>query len=492
MRYQERIYIQTDVSAVRNKDILNVNMSSDMCIFEQPSFTVSGASKIDCGVTSGTSYVISSATTIPLEFIFTGNTDSFSANSANFRFEVYKYNYDINSFVIPPVFRSETFQYSAFSGTNEIEYSLPITNLNLDGEYLVKGYFQYGTCTEFLNKLGKRFDSSINQTGSQYGMYNDKFDYYFIAVKESEKPELQQNQSNSPTPYALYQQVILPTQLPNPNFGDDDTDTEFLDEYSSTLLITNSYQGDPVVTMNGLVLAKDYDYSLSGNLVTLSGSVVSDDIFTVIYVTTDTYPLTSDVINVDSPIVSGVTDSEGNNSIYFNTTTGKYEAYMSVTPLEFNSVILMLNGVTLANGIDFYQSTTNPKRIILEGIILEGDLITIVYFPQAGTINGLLNNSPLISWTIQDGPTDLGGYFSLEVSYSNLFDTFYYSGTTPYVLGQTLYYDSFNLTGPVGTKLWYRVKNAKRFVTFCGDIVESVVYSDVIPMQIQNNSINSY
>ena len=489
MRHQEKIYIQTDIGAIRNKDILNVNMSSDMCIFEQPSFNLSGASKIDCGTITGTTYVISSATTIPLEFIFTGNTDSFSANSTNFRFEVYNYNYDINSFIIPPVFKSENFQYSAFSGTNEIHYELPITSLNLDGEYLVKGYYQYNSCTGFLNKLGKVFDTSINQIGGEYGMYNDKFDYYFIAVNTSEVPELQQNQSNSPIANALYQQIILPIALPNP---DETSEIEFLDEYSSTLLITNSYQGDPVITMNGLVLAEGYDYSLSGNLVTLSGSVVSDDIFTVIYTTASGYQLNSDTIDIALPIVSGITGSEGDNSAYFNSSTGKYEIYTSVIPLEFNSVIVMLNGVTLANGIDFYQSTTNPKRIILQGTIIVDDLITIVYFPQAGTINGLINSRPFITWTIQNGPSNLGGYFSLEVSTSNLFDTFYYSGTTPYVLGQTLYSDSFNVSGVLGTKLWYRVKNNKSYVTFCGDIVESIVYSDVIPMIIQNNDVNSY
>jgi hypothetical protein len=41
MRYQERIYIQNNNDAVRNKDILSFNMSSDMSIFEGPLFNVS-------------------------------------------------------------------------------------------------------------------------------------------------------------------------------------------------------------------------------------------------------------------------------------------------------------------------------------------------------------------------------------------------------------------------------------------------------------------
>ena len=57
MRYQERIYIQNENKAIRNKNILNVNTSSDICVFETPILTMSGASKLDCstGSTSGTS-----------------------------------------------------------------------------------------------------------------------------------------------------------------------------------------------------------------------------------------------------------------------------------------------------------------------------------------------------------------------------------------------------------------------------------------------------
>jgi hypothetical protein len=69
MRYQERIYIQNNNDAVRNK-VLSFNMSSDMSIFEGPLFNVSGASKIDCtGITS--SYVHSYKTYLPLTFVFT-------------------------------------------------------------------------------------------------------------------------------------------------------------------------------------------------------------------------------------------------------------------------------------------------------------------------------------------------------------------------------------------------------------------------------------
>ena len=152
MRYQEPIYIQNDNSAVRNKDILNVNMSSDMCVFGAPLFTMSGASKIDCTGATGTTYVVSTATTIPLTFYFTGNTDSFTANSATFKYEIYKYNGNSNTFALPAVFKSTTFDYSGFTSPNVLSENVSITNLGLDGEYLIKGYYQFSACTNFLGQ----------------------------------------------------------------------------------------------------------------------------------------------------------------------------------------------------------------------------------------------------------------------------------------------------------------------------------------------------
>jgi hypothetical protein len=55
----------------------------------------------------------------------------------------------------------------------------------------------------------------------------------------------------------------------------------------------------------------------------------------------------------------------------------------------------MLNGVTLANGGDYYQSISNPKRIILEGDLLIEDIITIVYYPTT-TVIGLITSNPIV------------------------------------------------------------------------------------------------
>jgi hypothetical protein len=152
----------------------------------------------------------------------------------------------------------------------------------------------------------------------------------------------------------------------------------------------------------------------------------------------------------------------------------------------------MLNGATLANGIDYYQSTSDPKRIILEGDLQPDDIITMVYYAQTNVINGLVTNTPTVAWVINEAPQLVNGSFSLEVSTGSTFVDFYYTGNTPYSIQQTQYSDTFIASGNVGTTLYYRVKNNKNYVTLCGDVIDSTAYSETIPLVIQTNAINSY
>lgn len=474
MRHQEYIYIQNENGAVRNKDILNVNMSSDICIFESPLFNLSGASKIDCTGTTGTSYVVSTATTIPLTFQFTGNTDTFTGKSATFKYEIYKYTKTSNSFVTPPVYQSDIIIYSAISATSSTLQNISIESLGLDGDYLVKGYYMYPACTEFMNKIGKTIDTLTYRGGSMYNLYDPKLDYYFIALKEAETPFLNNNGSNTIPANQLFQQIILPKNGEN------------------TIFITSTYSGFFVLTLNGLVLSPGIDYTYSGNVVTLSSSTVFDDIITVIYTTAGGNNLVGDNIVVNSPVESGTTNNQGSNKVYFNTTTGKYELYTSVSPAINGDILVMLNGATLANGIDYYKSVSNDKRIILEGNIILDDVITIVYFPQTNVVNNLYTNKPVVSWSIKTPPQLDNGFFNLEISNNIEFTSYYYTGETKYVTGQSVYTDTFTASGEAGTKLYYRIKNTKNYETLCGDIITTIAYSDILPITIATNKINSY
>lgn len=425
-----------------------------------------------CTVSTGEYYIIDSATTIPVTFSFTGDLSSFTATNATFNFEVYKYNNFNSGFTLPSLYVSSGITYSAISGTSSYTENVPVSKLKLDGQYLIKGYYQYNPLTDYASRLNKTITTStfLNQAN----LYDKNLDYSFTAFESAKSPTFLINASQNLPSNKLFQQVILPKSGEN------------------VITITQQYSGFFVLTLNGLVLAPNYDYTYTGNVITLSSSTVDGDIITVSYTTQGLSTLAGDNLYINTSIVSGATNNEGANLVYFNTSTNKYEIYTSVAPTQGSSIIVMLNGATLANNIDYYQSTTKPRRIILEGNLMVGDMLTIVYFPSTNVSNGIITNNPNISWSIPTAPQLNNGYFSLQVSTASTFNTFYYSGLTNYVVGSSIYNDSFIASGTVGTKLYYRVKNVKNFVTTCNKTITSEAYSDTITVTIQSNAINSY
>ena len=509
MRYQERIYPQTNVSALRNRDINIFNMSTDICVFNAPSYYISGATILDCTVLSATSvsgysYVITGETeTIPLGFVFTANTDSLNTANTSFNFRVFKYQENSGTFSAIPKYTSNDIYYSALTNSATTQL-IPSSGLTLDGEYIIKGYYKFPECTYYMNKLGKTIDTYNFFSGNEYGIYNKNFDFYFAAINVAATPEFAYNASNT-LGSGILNQVYLPinyyTILPDINqLGQDVTEEEFLeaadmlgdDNYtiiSLPTLIDNPF----ILTLNGLVLAKDLDYTYTGGtLVYMNQPLVPEDIVTVIYTTGIPTPITNDVIEVLSVIPSGATDGQGTYSVYYNTTTSKYELFTSVTPSEFNSVLVMINGVMLANGVDFYQSTTNAKRIILSGNIVLGDVITISYF--SNSVNNNINtSSPVATWTVEPAPDKVNGYFTLELASDINFNTIVYTATTDYYVGATYYNITFDVSGyGYGDRLFYRIRNDKNYETICGNIINTYSYSEIIPITIATNSVNSY
>jgi hypothetical protein len=490
MRYQQKIYIQNNNSALRNRNNVNVNMSSDICVFNAPLFNVNGATKINCtGSTSGGTYITTSTSTIPLTFEFTGNTDSFSATSASFKYEIYKYSDSISSFDKTPVYKSNIINYSAFSGTNTTLENIPVSGLSLDGEYLIKGYYDFDVCTNFLNKLGKKINTLAYKNGSEYGLYNSNVDYYFSAIQQPDSPNFLLNNSNNYPDNTLRQQTIV-LSFPEPEYDDNDN---LIPATPYRTFAISDYSGNFVITLNGLTLSPDADYTFSGTLITLNSDILPDDIITVIYTTNGQgNSLITDNIFIYNPIISGNTSNEGSNRYYFNTNSNKFELFTSVETNDSNSIIVMINGVTLANEIDFYQSTSNKKRLILEGDLVIGDIITIAYYPQVAIINGVIEANPLVSFSIASPPQKINGLFTLETSDSKSFNNIIFTATTNYSVGVTAYGIPLNISGNVGTQLYYRIKNEKNYITFCGNSISAVTYSDIIPITIQINSINSY
>jgi len=478
MRHQQKIYNQNG-NFMRNKNSLNVNMSSDVCIFSAPTFNMGGATKIETGTTSASTgvYIVEdNSGEISLLFNFTGDTSSLDSKS-EFKYEIYKYDYNKQVFLEPALIKSGDIPYSAFSATLILDQTISISELNHDGEYLVKGYYSHGVCTDILSRLGERDDTSFYKKGSLYGLYNPSTDYSFAVIEMAKTPIFTTTTGANSRPLGS---LVVKTQFP------EDGEREFP--------ITIDVNGELLVYLNGIMLAEDLDYVLTSNdtLLRLTGETFSGDVLTYVAVSdSESNGLVVDTIEVQDPIPSGVTDAQGLSKYYYNTTQRKYELYTVLTPLDSNNVVVTLNGATLAPFVDYYQSTSNPNRIILEGNLLDGDIINVVYNAYPSYVGEVFTNTPLIIWTIPAPQSD-NGIFTVEVGTDSTFNKLVATAQTEYVANEVSYSSEITLTGSVGTNLVYRVLNEKNYVTLDGDIITTSAYSEVVPITIMSNSINSY
>jgi hypothetical protein len=475
MRYQNRIYIQNQNSCIRNKDIVNVTTSSDLFEFNKPTFTMTGADKIKTGttVTDDEVHIISSATTLDLTFSFTGNSQNFIKFDTKFEYRIYKYNPIANTFTSPELFNSGPIESSAMTATTTFTDSIPVSDLLLDGQYLIKGNFDFEILTNILGKLGGR-ETTLRLIGDQYGLYEENFDYYFAAVRTAIKPIFGLTPSSGTELGALRVE-------------------SYIIEATGTSVVTipSFWIGSPIVSVNGVTLfeANDGDFiTIGNNTINFNAALSEADIITVAYVNGgNPNGLVSESLVAPKPIVSGITNSEGGETVYFNTDTAKYEVFILTEPVEFNDVILTLNGITLANGADYKQSVSNPKRIILQGDLVLFDIITVTY-NSAGTFVGVItvDNFDLL-WTISPPPLNTNGVFTTYVSDNEIFSagTMIYTASTTYVANQSTYTVNVDLSSYTGTTAYYKVVNQKNYPVLSGGTIEMITDSDIIPIEIQ-------
>jgi len=491
MSYQERIYGQCGLCPERNRTTPSVNMSSDIYVFNRPFYDLTGTTKIDCtlppnsGLTSGDTgvYIISGQTGITVDFIFTANTQSFTdLNQSKFKYSVYKYNSNIGAFNKQPLYTSNVIEWSSFSATSATTQSIPISGISLDGDYIIKGNFINDVSTEFGKLLNQSYNTELYITADEYGIYQPDRDFYFVALKEAATPQIGQG-INSPTPPGAF--MVSSFELQNGQ---------------TTVVIQNTFESY-LVALNGIVLSENFDYTITvvtgGTISTTTLQLVSpaihDDMLTITYISAGVNNgIINKIIDITSPVVSGATNGEGSNSVYYNTTTNKYELYVDTTPITQNDILVTVNGAVLANNIDYYQSSSNPKRIIVIGSLIVGDIINIYYNGFTNLVDNITTPTPSISWSINEAPINSDGIFVVEVSSASTFTTISTSGSVKYVAGESTYNLIIPISGNYGDEFYYRVKNEKQYNTLCNSVVKSIKYSEVIPIKIGISSINNY
>ena len=496
MAPDERIYV-ADSGTTNLHVIHRPNGLGVQCNFQENGFNLSSSTVTGTSSTWGLPNVITDKALSCDRYVYIS-----SLNRVGFNFELLVNN--VNNVVIPKKlsyygeiykydqtskeFSSSALQtfnlpYESLSGNNTNILSILSANIG-EGEFLVKSYWGYNINT-LIAKQQQLSKNSINtyKRGELYGLYVPETDWYFINIIEAGQPQF--NNSVAPLIGGI-NELTVSTQF---------TQAGKTDYYVQSL-------SDPVVAYNGLVLAKNIEYSavtdgFSGSptpFIRLLFTPLDNQILTYAYVTDgSSNDLLADLYTI-SGITSGNTGTQSDTDrVFYNTTENKYEFYLISVPAA--DIILSVNGSVLTNNIEYFTSISDPRRIILDITLNNGDIIEAFYTPTAGISGGISTNKPIISWSIPNAPTNISGKFTIEVAAEDDtdFNTILYSEEVDYVLGQKTYSKIITLTNAkAGDNFIYRVKYEIFYTPIVGEIIYSVNYSNIVYINILTNFGESY
>lgn len=474
---QEPIYITNTHNAIKNRAIYNFNTSSDFCTFSYPVYVINNTGLISTGLTINdilVNFVNKNVNTLELPFVFTDNYESITGDTATFNLDIYKYNNILTRFNEIPLISLSDITSNQLSNGTGYTINLDLTKLQPDGEYMIKTSFNHEICTYILSRLGLINTTSDVNSNLQYGNYNENTDAYFIILTNPEKPVLTIDTSTQLQSGTLYSELTI------------------IEQEQQTVVISDTFTGMPIVVLNGLILTVTEDYTITNGVISFNDTMYNGDMVNVIYTfASDGNGINSETVTVGG-VVSGVTNGEGFNSIYFNIDTNKFELFVKNAISDINSMIITLNGVTLSNGVDFYQSTSNPKKIILNGEVISGDIMNIFYLGFNNFSGGISSSNMTLFWEIPNALNKENGEFDVQISTNIGFTSIISETTIPYESFESSFSSDIYLPGSFGDVYYVRVINRKTFTTIKNEILTKEINSDILTLKLTTNTNNSY
>ncbi len=492
-----------------------------VCDNENPSFNITGATKIELSsLTNNSLYNKEIGTGHTVSFNFTSGTETLSASSTVFYFNLHNYDYtpSFDGFSDTPVYTFSALS-SSFTSTTEITTLISDSLLTCDTEYIIKPYFKYDVCPQegliftaktpytmyenfvyndysilYNNPQTERFFDPTKfslSTGSSvstllsnteytplFRNYNTLSDYYFVSTCDAEKPLFT-------FPVSIETDGLVVETIPV-------NDTGF-----TKFNLINEPVGDIVVAANGVTLLEGLEYSADTSInipsirvrsFVLSEPLTSDygDVLTVAY-----YKNTAN----NQKLIKENFQYSGSPNITSNGLN--YTVNLNYGRAINNSdVVVYINGVMLTNGPDYTISVFNSQNIVLDSdvVLLDGDVISVVYFtPSLGTdvINLTGGSSYAMFWRINSLiPSNVTGNFThqfYDLPNTGLTGNSLYSINTSYLyntydFSQDLTWSLTPLT-PGGT-YFYRIKSEKYFTTINNIGFTSTTYSDTIKVRL--------
>lgn len=499
-------FYQQNLLRVNGLDSINkIESNYLVCgeVFKQPLFYMTGFTKM-CFLSGCTGQTIGPVTTpewvynlseiddLNITCFFTGNTDNFTAYTSSTFTYVLKNNLGNNVISNNFIFSSIT---SNTISTNILSGLLPSEDL----EYLLKPTFNWKPKTCNITDT----DISINLIENSY---NENLDWFMVTVTNPPKPLLQPMETLGGGTLNLVNERIDLNTYPIPSV----VSSEFIS--TNQFFLSKTPVGETVIlSINGSVISNG-EFFVNRNGTTYYIKLVNEfskntDIITATYLTSDNpnNNLVEGLIN-DSFTVTGITSGTGstyNNSVNYNTTTSRYEIFLSEDVRPNSNVFLSINGSLLTQNLDFTASNTVLNRLIMSQdsqIISPNDIINVFYFKDNNqysmNLGNLTTQTPTLSWYLPELlPVGRLGEFILEVTDVNdiNFSGLTYTGLTNYTGGTGVYSQQISTPLTVGEEYIYRVYFKKYMInTSMSNTYITDEYSDIGYFKISDLTYNNY
>ena len=490
----EKIYV-----ADKDKDYLHVIHRPDglgvQCNFQEKDFSLTG---ISSGITSAWGlpnnittkdlscdrYMYISDRNRPsfeFDFVFNDVSNVIQPKKLDYRGILYQYDTITKEFSNDKSLLNISILHNNLSADTTSKVIIPINTID-EGEYILKNYFNFPILTLISNQLGYTRSTFPNyERGSEYGLYDPERDWYFLNMFKADIPVLSITDGNAVN-----------------SISNLTVTSQFTDGINSRFYYDSS--SSPIVALNGGVLANNIEYTAITSGITsyiqMSFTPIINQILTMAFVSNgSTDNIYIDYYQVTSPISYGpINEQSESDKVYHNTTTSEFEYYLDMPYIGIP--ILVVNGNVLSYGIDWLLSTSNNKRIISLVDFVVGDLIETFYVPSTVVYGDLGNNTPVLSWSINNAPKiGYGGKFTIEFAAEEdtNFDTILYSKDVNHIIDQRSYSSSIDLTAAsAGDKFIYRIKNEKTYESINGKILTSESVSNSYNVTVSNNFGEAY
>lgn len=533
----------------------NVNLSplwnSKVCENEKSSFALTGATKIELSSLTQTSiFNKTTETGHTLTFNFTSATSTLSANTTLFYYSIHKYDRDIGGFSETSVYTAKTLGYTAFTGSSILTNVISGSYLSCDSEYIIKPYFEYTTCLdtgttitiipssstvyeyfiisgypyqsftrttyEFIepstitssipinvisseNKLysesnlffnyntltantGSNITTLINKTAytPSFNYYNKLDDYYFVSLCEPEKPVLSFPSTRPDDQSSLFVETIPVTN-----------------DVFSSFTITYEPIGEVLVSVNGLTLQKNLEYSNDASITitsirnrsfTLSQSLIKNqsDVLTVAYY--------RNVANTQQLVKEDLLYT-GSSQIV-SASTGFYEITLSKNRINNSDIAVFANGSLLMKNTDYQVSSYDDNKVILlfqpptNPITISVSYLSNFLFDSSTLIEATGPNYT-VNWSLNNiiSNNQIGKFVHqfYDLANTGLTGTTLYSAETAYAYNTTQFSNTFgwqSVSLTPGTTYYYRISSEKYFTTINNINLSSVTYSETYRLKI--------